>query len=247
MDTIDQAIRKWSRSLRKHGGLEPGVIAELEDHLRIRATELMEIGMAPVAAVDTAAKELGDPAGISQDFEKTDRTRGARLMDRLFQALPSLTGNYLKTALRLLKRNPLYTVINVVGLSVSLAVCIMILLFVHFHLSFDNFHENADRIYVVLGERTTERGHQIFQANLTPMGEAIRDRFPQVEATARTCRFWEATILKDGIAIPEERVRYTEPDLFAIFNYRFLEGSREHPFNGPDSVVISRSLADLHL
>ncbi len=247
MDMIDHAIREWKRSLQKHGGLEPGVIAELEDHLRIRVTELTEKGMTPRAAVETAAGELGDPAGISLDFEKTNRKPGARLMDRLFQVLPSLTGNYLKTAMRLLKRNPLYTIINVVGLSVSLAVCIMILLFVHFHLSFDSFHNDADRIYLVLGERTTERSHQIFPSNLTPMGQAIRDRFPQVEATARTCRYWSATIQKDGIAIPEERVRYTEPDLFTIFDYRFIEGTRKHPFNGPDSVVISRSLADIYL
>lgn len=246
-DSFDNAIKSWKHTLRAQAGLEPGMVAELEDHVRIRARELMEQGHEPAAAVEQAARELGTPSDISLDYAKTDRVRSARLGDLLVKHLPLMWGHYLKTAYRHLKRNPLHTSINVIGLSVSLAVCVMILMFVLFHLSFDQFHGDADRIFLVRGKRTTERGKQVFFSNLTHMGAAIRDRFPQAEAVARSCAFWEANIRKDGIDYPEPAARYAEADLFTIFNYEFLEGNPAQPYTGPDAIVISRSLADKHI
>ncbi len=246
-DSFEHAIENWKRSLRGHAGLEPGTVAELEDHVRIRGQELIDQGHTPQQAVARAARELGSTAAISRDYARTDRLPVARLVDLLIKHLPLMSGHYLKTAYRHLKRNPLHTFINVIGLSVSLAVCVMILMFVLFHLSFDHFHEDKDRIFLVRGKRTTERGVQVFYSNLTHTGAAIRDRFPQAESVARSCAFWNASIRKDGIDYPESAVRYVEADLFAMFNFNFLEGNPDQPYTGPDSIVISRSLADKHI
>ena len=66
--------------------------------------------------------------------------------------------NYLLTALRNLKRQKLYSAINIFGLSVGLTIFILAITFFSFHLSFDTFHEGSDRIYVISSEHNTGNG-----------------------------------------------------------------------------------------
>src|SRR6185437_9913173 len=94
--------------------------------------------------------------------------------------------NYFKTAFRSLIRNRSYTIINIAGLAVGIAVCMMIFIIIQFQTSFDNFHSKKDRIYRVLTEsHHADAGTISCGKNVPfPMPEVLKTAFPQLEQVA---------------------------------------------------------------
>src|SRR5262245_28667501 len=99
---------------------------------------------------------------------------------------PFMFKNYFKTAIRSLVKNRTYTIINIAGLAVGIAVCLLIFLIIQFESSFDNFHSKKDRIYRVLTEYHHADAADIFYGPGVPgpLPEALRTAFPQVEQVA---------------------------------------------------------------
>src|ERR1700680_96011 len=94
--------------------------------------------------------------------------------------------NFFKTAFRSLIRNRNYTIINIAGLAVGIAVCMVIFIIIQFHSSFDNFHAKKDRIYRVLTEYHHADSKEIFygQGVPLPMPTGLKTEFPQLEKVA---------------------------------------------------------------
>src|SRR6476646_6289094 len=94
--------------------------------------------------------------------------------------------NYFKTAFRSLTRNRNYTIINIAGLAVGIAVCMMIFIIIQFQTSFDNFHPKKDRVYRVLTEYHHADSSEISYAKNVPfqMPTALPVAFPQLEQVA---------------------------------------------------------------
>src|SRR5687768_17208125 len=93
--------------------------------------------------------------------------------------------NYFKIAWRNLINNRLYSLINCVGLSVGLAVGILILLWVQDELSFDRFHTNAARIYKLENQVGTGSSQQIWTSTVAPIAGFAKRELPEVEDAAR--------------------------------------------------------------
>src|SRR3954462_12989005 len=89
--------------------------------------------------------------------------------------------NYFKTAIRNLSRNKSYTTINVLGLGVGIAVCLMIFLVIQFETSFDNFHSKKDRIFRVITEFKDASGTSHSAGVPFPLPRTLRNDFPQLE------------------------------------------------------------------
>src|SRR6478609_10141266 len=94
--------------------------------------------------------------------------------------------NYFKVAFRNLSKNKFYSLINISGLSIGLAVGILILLWVQDELSFDKFHKNADNIYKLENRVGTGSSIQIWQSTVAPIGLMAKNELPQVKAAVRT-------------------------------------------------------------
>src|SRR6478736_3030704 len=94
--------------------------------------------------------------------------------------------NYFRISLRNLKRNKGYTIINILGLSMGIAICLLIFLVIRFESGFDQFHKNKDRIYRILTEYHHADSKEIFYGRGVPFGfpNAIRSNFKQLEQTA---------------------------------------------------------------
>src|SRR5205823_7683232 len=94
--------------------------------------------------------------------------------------------NYFKTAFRSLIRNRNYTIINIAGLAVGIAVCMMIFIIIQFQTSFDAFHSKKDRIYRVLTENhQADAGTSSYAKNVPfPMPAGLQAAFPQLEQVA---------------------------------------------------------------
>ena len=103
--------------------------------------------------------------------------------------------NYLKIAFRHLIRNKIYSAINIFGLAVGMACCLVILLFVRDELSFDNFHEKGDRIYRMALERQYP-GRERWYAIVPPSyAQAVKEELPEVEEAVRLFYFQGANLL----------------------------------------------------
>jgi putative ABC transport system permease protein len=96
-----------------------------------------------------------------------------------------MLSNYLKIALRSLRRNKLYTAINITGLSIGVAVCLLVLLFVRYETSFDKHHQNYERSYRVTTQMTWQGKVQSVETTPTILASVLQSSCPEVEDAVR--------------------------------------------------------------
>jgi predicted permease len=159
--------------------------------------------------------------------------------------------NYFKTAFRSLVRNKAYSAINIAGLSVGIAVCTIIFAIIQFHLSFDNFHRNKDRIYRVLTEYHHADSKDIFygKAVAEPLPAALKKNFPQLELVSGIYASSDDQVLivnDNGQAEKKFKessgVFALEPSFFKIFNFPWLAGSAR-VLEDPNAAVLTKATA----
>ncbi len=155
--------------------------------------------------------------------------------------------NYLKIAFRNLFKNKSYSFINIFGLAVGIAACALIALYVQNEWSYDEFHENSDNIYRVWAEETLQDGRVILNT-ATPfvVVETIRNNIPEVEHVTYINSFSNIAGIPENAQKISENVSVVHDDFFDIFDFDFVQGSREAVFNSPSSIVISESAAKRH-
>jgi putative ABC transport system permease protein len=156
--------------------------------------------------------------------------------------------NYFKTAFRNLLRNKGYAVINIVGLAVGIAACLLIFLVIQFETSFDNFHKKKDQTYRLGTELNSQDGLSYTGGSAFPVGPQIRIDFPQVKEVASIFNNGgQITIEGDGSQqkkFNENNFFYVEPQFFKIFDFRWLAGSAETCLKDPNSAVLTQSTAE---
>ncbi len=150
--------------------------------------------------------------------------------------------NYFKTALRNLRKNKLYSAINIFGLTVGLAACLLIGVYINHEISYDTFNTNANRIV----RTTMEYGNAGTISNVattgTKVGPQFSRTFPVVEEYVRT--FISHNVVKGGDKIFDEpRILYADSSFFKIFSFRMVEGDPATALDAPDKVVITQSMA----
>jgi len=152
--------------------------------------------------------------------------------------------NFLKIAIRNLKRQWLTSIINIVGLSVGFAVVLLIVLFVRSELAYDAFHAGASRIYR-LNTHLGFSERNVRQAVVAPaVAPALRAACPEIEAVARL--FIEMNPLTVSAAdrkFTEKRFFYTEPEFFDVFSFPLIAGDRRTALSEPYSLVLTQSTA----
>src|SRR4051812_1590747 len=160
--------------------------------------------------------------------------------------------NYFKTAFRSLVRNRSFTIINVAGLAVGIAVCMMIFMIIQFQTSFDNFHSKKDRTYRVLTEYHHVDATNIFYGKGVPypMPVGLKTTFPQVEQVAPIyADHNDQLLILDDNGTPvkkfkeESGVFFTEPSFFNIFDFPLLAGSYAS-LKDPNNVLLSKETAE---
>jgi putative ABC transport system permease protein len=150
--------------------------------------------------------------------------------------------NYIKIALRNLFRNKLYSLINLLGLAIGMAACLMIFLWVRDELSYDRFHQNAERIYRV--ERKFDFRDMHGQAPITsgPYGPAMVGDYPEIENFVRLDK--EELSIKDHRNIfRKQPLIFADNSIFEVFDFRLEEGVPQTALIQPNSIVLTRENA----
>ncbi len=147
--------------------------------------------------------------------------------------------SYFKIAIRTIRRHKAYAFINVTGLAVGMACCLLILLFVREELSYDRFHEKADRIY-----RVTWDIGKFGKTAAVPasMISRFRENFPEVEAATHLTQ--QRTVIRHNEEwMEEERFYYTDDALFDVFTFPLIAGNPETALREPNTIVLTASTA----
>src|ERR1700739_1773322 len=134
--------------------------------------------------------------------------------------------NYLKTAWRNLLKNKFYSVINIAGLTLGLAIGILILLWVQDELSFNAFHKNAKNIYRLDIQGGTGAPKQICEFGVAPIAPLAKQQLPEVTDAARLCYNVNFSMYKyHDKVFADESVAYADPSLFSMFDFPLIEGN----------------------
>jgi putative ABC transport system permease protein len=150
--------------------------------------------------------------------------------------------NYLKIAWRNIVGNPLFSAINIVGLSIGLACCIIITLFVRYETSFDKHWDNSDRIHRVTREFFS---NNLKLANVAPpIAPLLAQDFPEIEDVTRLLALGQASIGHDGKTYNDEGVAIADPNVFEFFNLPFIAGDPETALARPTDMVMTQRAAE---
>ena len=151
--------------------------------------------------------------------------------------------NYFKTAIRNLMRNKVFSFINITGLSIGLACCILILLFTKDELSYDRFHARSNQIYQLTCDRIEKEGtHKKFAIAAMVQGPAFKQEIPEIQAFVRVDNK-QLVIKKDNTAF-SEKITWADDNFFSIFSFPLLAGNPLKVLADLHSVVLTDEMAD---
>ncbi len=154
--------------------------------------------------------------------------------------------SYLKTTLRSIKKHLGYSLINIMGLAIGMACCILILLFVFDELSYDKFHENHDRIYRVTRLWLNEDG--VINLHLghvaPPIGPLLENDFPEIVHAVRIIGAGGLLVGRNANFFEEPRFFFAEEDFFNVFTYEMIAGDPATALRDPMTVVITQETAE---
>ena len=152
--------------------------------------------------------------------------------------------NYLKIALRHLLRHKSYSIINILGLAVGVACCILILLYVQDELGYDSWVAKSDQIYRMALERNYPGRSTSYAIIPHSYGQALKNELPEVEDATRLLSFPGSLVLKiDGETYEEENAVWADSNFFEIFTLPLLQGDIKNVLNKPHTVVLTEATA----
>ncbi len=150
--------------------------------------------------------------------------------------------NYLKIAFRNILRHKGHSFINITGLGIGMAACLLIFLWVQDELSFDRFHSKSGRIYRVASQY--EQQDKLTQIASTPMplASALIREFPWIYKSIKFGR--EKMVVKSGDKVFDEDIFFTDPEVFQIFDFPLVTGNPETALREPRSILISEDMKE---
>jgi putative ABC transport system permease protein len=150
----------------------------------------------------------------------------------------------LKIALRSLWKNKISSLINVTGLAIGLAACLMLMIYVMYEWNFDKQSKNASNTYITMTNIRDDAGKVMFtfDGTTTALGPLIKSGIPEVKYLSRTSYVNTALIANKENSF-KKRGRFAEPDILKIFEYQFISGDPKTAMSQPKSIIITESMA----
>ncbi|HEV7347702.1 ABC transporter permease [Telluribacter sp.] len=155
-----------------------------------------------------------------------------------------MINNYIKIAWRNLVRNRAFSAINIVGLALGLATCLLISLYVFDELNYDRYHEKADRIVRVYFRGSMQGGTMKEAHVMPPTAQTLRAEYPEVEEATRLRQAGFPLISHGNKLFHEEKMAFVDPNFFQVFTLPFVKGNVKTALTQPNTVVLTRATAE---
>jgi putative ABC transport system permease protein len=241
---LERAVARWKKSLRRSPALQDGDVAELEGHLRDKIEDLVGRGESAKEAFEKAQREMGLTPALDEEYHRARRRPGLGGPPpwRPPRFMPALVWNYVKVALRKIRKQKAYSFINIAGLAVGLSACLLITLWVRDELSYDRFHEKAERIYRLSEYEEIGGVKESFALAPFPAGPAFAAEIPEVETYVRLMR-GNPLAVAEGRTFDLREVYFTDPDFFSVFSHKFLAGDGTTALASPGALVLTEETA----
>ncbi|MFC1492621.1 ABC transporter permease [candidate division KSB1 bacterium] len=177
------------------------------------------------------------------------------LIAQILRSLPGLVSaylyrrgimirNYFKISMRNLRKQKIYYLINVSGLAVGMASCMLIFLFIQDELSYDNYHENAERIYRVTMAELINGSLYHYAGVSYGAVQAFEEQLPEIISAARV-GYGSGVVTMNQRIFEVAGVLYTDSTFFEIFTYEFIKGDPFSALDEPGNVVLTETYADM--
>ena len=152
--------------------------------------------------------------------------------------------NFFLLALRNLKRDMFYNLMNILGLTIGISSSLLLLMYVIDDLSYDKYHENHENIYRI-GTHISEPDDAFsWSVCPYPMAPQLKEDFPQVKEFVRINGAGRSWFKNGEILFVEENIMYADSSVFEVFTYPLLQGDPKTALTQPNTIVISKSMAD---
>ena len=245
MFDLEKAIAAWRRSFRYRRVFFEDDLEELERHLRDHVAGLVEQGWSQKEAFDEAIRGVGEYGAMETEYRKVFwakvKHRRGVLREIIWEA--TMVKNYLKIAFRTLRKHKGYAFINVTGLAVGLACCLLILFYVQDELSYDRHFPEAERIYRVTLQESTE-GRSVQRAATPPaLAPTLMREFAEVQRAVRFSKFTSPTLRIGERTFYDVRYSTADDGFFDIFRLPFVWGDPATALDEPNSIVLTRTAA----
>ena len=152
--------------------------------------------------------------------------------------------NYLKIALRNILRQRVYSIINLLGLTIGIAAFLIILLYIQHEVGYDAHMVDSDRLYRCVELQKSEGvGEQHVAVTMAPLKEAIVRDFPEVEKATRLMHWGKMPIVYKGQQYNQDLIVFTEPETLDFFGINLLRGDTATAMKDPHSIIVSEKNA----
>ncbi|MEP1097548.1 MAG: ABC transporter permease [Cyclobacteriaceae bacterium] len=153
--------------------------------------------------------------------------------------------NYFRVTFNNILNNKVNSTINILGLSIGIALCMVIMLYVSNELSYDQFHSNTGKIYRIALQNDPGNPTKGLARASYGMSEVLKDEFPAVETVARMTKLFnqEAVVQNGDKHFKEERLYFAEPSIFEVLDFTFIEGNPSTALVDPNTIVITERSA----
>ncbi len=153
--------------------------------------------------------------------------------------------NHLLVALRNIGKRKAFTFINTLGLTVGMTVCLLIVTYARYEMSYDRSHPNADQIYRVTVDMYNGEAFQVADAQCYPgVGLLATEEFPEIEEYAMARHIGRFLFKNGSLAFNEDRAYIANPGWLTVFDWQMIAGDRETALDEPGRLVISESMAE---
>jgi len=170
----------------------------------------------------------------------------ARDLTRVVSNCLDMLRSVFKIAFRNLGRNKIYSLINISGLSIGIACCLLITLYVKDELSFDRYHTNLDRMYRVVQQfgGPAPKSPEEYQVwGCYPVGPSLQNEFPEVEKVVTFSGRQSFMFQRDDKRFQEEDVFFVDSTVFDVFSWKLIKGNPKEALSGVGKVVLTESTA----
>ncbi len=152
--------------------------------------------------------------------------------------------NLLLIAFRNFKKDKWYSLLNILGLTIGITFSLFLIFYITDELNYDRYNEKADRIVRIVSYIQERDKNTDWTVTQLPLAATLKKDFPEVEESARLLARERTLFKKGNEGFYETKIYYADSSIFNIFSYKFVEGNAANALNKPNSIVISRTLAE---